>query len=112
MNNCLFCFCLLSTSFSAFSQQNRITGKIRSAEDSTLLNGVSVSVKGTRVGVTSDKDGAFNINAKGGSTLVFSYIGYNDKEVEVGSGNYMSVRLSAGNNNLNTVVVIGYGTQK
>ncbi len=99
-------------SLSTLAQQKRITGKIIGAEDSTVLNGVSVSVKGTRTGVTSDKDGLFAINANTGSTLVFSYIGFNDKEVVVGAGNNITVRLSAGNNNLNTVVVIGYGTQK
>ncbi len=112
VNKTLLFLCILFISLSTLAQQKRITGRITSAEDSTVLNGVSVSVKGTRIGVTSDKQGDFSINANAGNTLVFSYIGFNDKEVVVGANTNVMVRLSAGNNNLNTVVVIGYGTQK
>ncbi|MEO5998821.1 MAG: carboxypeptidase-like regulatory domain-containing protein [Chitinophagaceae bacterium] len=105
---CIILFC----SFSAIAHQKKITGKVTSAEDATSLPGVSVSIKGTKIGATTDPQGNFTINATTGATLVFSYIGYNDKEVVVGSGYNLVVRLAAGNNNLNTVVAIGYGTQK
>lgn len=103
---------VLLISITTFAQQKRITGKVTSTEDTVSLPGVSVSVKGTRTGVTSSQEGGFAINANAGATLVFSYIGFEDKELVVGSSSNMVVKLTPANNNLNAVVVIGYGTQK
>ncbi|MCC6286775.1 MAG: TonB-dependent receptor [Chitinophagaceae bacterium] len=77
------------------------------------LSGVSVAEKGTANIVLSDNDGKYSITVKdAGSTLVFSYVGYLNVEVQAGSmpANNIKMELSAGS--LEDVVVVGYGTQK
>lgn len=99
-------------SFSTLAQTRRITGKVNSSEDGSALSGVSVTVKGTRIGAATDAKGEFSITAAPNATLVVSYVGFENKEVSSGTGNTVAVQLTPSNNNLNTVVVIGYGTQK
>lgn len=94
------------------AQTKRITGKVTSSEDNTPLSGVSISIKGSTSGAATDQKGEFSINAAPGATLIFSYVGFEDKQVEVGNSNNLDVQLVSGNSKLNTVVVIGYGTQK
>ena len=72
--------------------------------------GASVTVKGTTNGVAADENGSFSIQAATGSKLVFSALGFESKELIVGSDGNMNVGLIAQSNNLNEVVVIGYGT--
>lgn len=86
-----------------------ITGTV-SAEDGPLP-GASVVVKGTTRGTTTDFDGNFSIAADAQNTLVFSYIGYESKEIVVGNQTSIDIVLQEGNK-LDEVVVIGYGTQR
>ena len=79
--------------------------------DGEPLPGASVSVKGTSEGVSTDFDGNYSINAKSGSTLVFSYVGFSTKEVIVGNQKTINVTLAA-DTKLDEVVVIGYGSQR
>jgi TonB-dependent starch-binding outer membrane protein SusC len=92
----------------AWSQQT-IKGKV-SAEGETLP-GASVIIKGTTQGTTTDIDGNFTIVANSKNTLVFSFVGYNSKEIVVGNQSLINVDLES-DNNLDEVVVIGYGTQR
>jgi TonB-linked SusC/RagA family outer membrane protein len=103
---------LLFYCLNSIAQVRKISGKITSADDGTALSGVSVSVKGTRIGTTTDANGQFAFNAQQGATIVISYIGFENKEVTAGASNVVNVALTASNNKLNTVVVIGYGSQK
>jgi hypothetical protein len=64
-----------------FSQQKVVTGKVTSQEDNSPLIGVSVVIKGTNTGTTTTPNGTFRLNYLKGSTLVFSFIGYQTKEV-------------------------------
>ena len=91
--------------------QGPITGKVTNAQGEPLA-GISVMVKGTKRGVTTDADGSFSINATPGAILVFSYVGYNPRELRVGEGSVVNVSLEENNSSLNQVVVVGYGTQK
>ncbi len=93
----------------AFSYAQSITGTVGS-EDGPLP-GASVVVKGTTKGTVTDFDGNYAIEAGADDTLVFSYIGYSPNEVLVGNQNQINVNLSA-DNELDEVVVIGYGTQR
>ncbi|WP_373519341.1 SusC/RagA family TonB-linked outer membrane protein [Pricia sp.] len=93
----------------AFSSAQTITGNVGS-EDGPLP-GASVVVKGSTRGTVTDFDGNYAIEAGAEDTLVFSYIGYSPKEVLVGNQNQINVNLSA-DNELDEVVVIGYGTQR
>lgn len=82
-------------------------------ESNAGIPGVNVLEKGTNNGVVSDKDGKYSINVKdGNSVLVFSFIGYVTKEVKVGSNSALDVKLDVSAQELNDVVVVGYGTQK
>ncbi|MEO1449657.1 MAG: SusC/RagA family TonB-linked outer membrane protein, partial [Bacteroidota bacterium] len=91
--------------------QSRITGTV-SDEENNPMTGATVVVKGTTGGTYTDGDGKFTIDASGDAVLVFSYIGYETKEVNVAGQTTINVSLVAGENALDEVVVIGYSTQK
>ncbi|UGU15932.1 TonB-dependent receptor [Sinomicrobium kalidii] len=91
--------------------QRIISGTVTDAEQ-IPLPGVSVVLKGTQKGTAADFDGKFQIQAAAGDVLIFSYIGYLTREVTVGENSILNVRLQTDTNELNEVVVVGYGTQK
>lgn len=91
--------------------QQKITGKVADEKSKTALPGVTVVVKGTNRGTATSPSGAFAIEAKSGEVLLFSFIGYNTKEVTVGSSTDLNVALAENIGNLNEVVVTGYGSQ-
>ncbi len=73
------------------------------------LGGVSVFVKATKKGTTTDDNGNFTIAARPKDVLVFSYVGYDPKEVPVGDQTSITVSLTESNAALNEIAVIGYG---
>ncbi len=100
-------------SASAQPQVVTISGRVTASETGEALTGVSVSVKGTTRGSTTDGSGRYAVVVDGpGSTLVFSFVGYAPQEIAVGSRSTLDVQLVADAKSLNEVVVIGYGTQK
>jgi TonB-linked outer membrane protein, SusC/RagA family len=107
---CLAVALLTATSLQA--QQVTTKGKIVSAKDGSPLPGVTVQVAGTTQGVTTGSDGSFSIDAPAGSKLVISYVGYIDKELKVTGANAGTVELNEDTKTMNSVVVVGYGTQK
>ncbi|MBK0383703.1 TonB-dependent receptor [Pedobacter sp. SD-b] len=103
----------LCCSLLAFSQNTqRITGTVVDSLDNEPLPGVAISVSGTTIGTTTDLNGRFVINAIKGTSLVFRYIGYREKTVNIRDGSIINVKLSRTTQSLDQVVVIGYGTQK
>jgi len=88
-----------------------VTGKV-TGENNTPLSGVSVQVKGTNKGTTTDAQGSFSINANETDVLVFSYIGYETQELAVNGKTEINVTLVISNKQLEQVVVVGYGTQR
>lgn len=95
-----------------YAQERQVKGKVTDATDNSGMPGVTVGVKGTTKGVITDGDGAFTISVASGATLVFSYIGYETKEVVVGNQTEINAALTASSTTLNETVVIGYGTLK
>ena len=96
----------------AMAQTYRIKGNVQDATGTPMI-GVSVVVKGTSHGVSTDFDGNFTLeNVKKGQLLVFSYVGYTTQEKTIASGNPVNIILEEDTQNLGEVVVIGYGTQK
>jgi TonB-dependent SusC/RagA subfamily outer membrane receptor len=88
----------------------RVTGKV-TGDNGEALAGVSVTVKGTPIGTSTDANGNYAITAPdGAATLVFSYIGYGSKEVAIGGQTTVNVSLTAARNAMDEIVVIGYGT--
>ena len=92
--------------------QQTVSGTVTSTTDGAPLAGVSVSVKGTSRGTTTDDTGAYAILASAGETLVFSYLGYIAQEITVGQTAMVNVQLEEDAASLEEVVVVGYGTQK
>lgn len=93
-------------------KKRAITGKV-TGDKGEVLPGVSILVKGTAEGTTSNADGNFSIEVdEAGVTLVFSYIGYVSKEVAVNGQAMLDVVLQEDLKTLNEVVVVGYGTQQ
>ena len=77
------------------------------------LPGVNISVKGTTTGIMSDSDGRFSLTIPNRDvTLQFSYIGYATQEMKVGNLNTLNVTLQESSQELEEVVVVGYGTMK
>jgi TonB-linked SusC/RagA family outer membrane protein len=94
-----------------FSQT--ITGKVTAAEDALPLPGVNILVKNSAAGTITEADGTYSLEgAKRGDTLIFTYIGFETKEVAVGNQAVIDVKMSSESQVLQDVVVVAYGTVK
>jgi TonB-linked SusC/RagA family outer membrane protein len=89
----------------------KITGTVLDEKGQPLV-GASVRIKGSKSGVSTDDKGSFTLEVPDNTTLVISYLGYEDKEIAATSASPLSISLSLAKNSLNEVVVVGYGTQK
>ncbi|MEX6686369.1 SusC/RagA family TonB-linked outer membrane protein [Danxiaibacter flavus] len=99
----------------ASAQNVKITGVVRSAKDSSLLQGVAVTIKGTSNGVTTNESGTYSISCQKNATLIFNSLGYELKELRVNGNNVANVylQLNGSSDQLQDVVVnVGYGTRK
>lgn len=110
MKKALTFLAAMALAISAFAQ-GTVTGTVTDAQDGYPLPGVAVILKGAGTGVETDLDGNFSIKASNGQTLVFSCIGYAEKEVVV-SGSSLNVALETDSYMLDEVVAIGYGVMK
>ncbi|HEX5168731.1 MAG TPA: SusC/RagA family TonB-linked outer membrane protein, partial [Cyclobacteriaceae bacterium] len=103
---------LASSKEMAIVNEMTVTGQVLD-ENSKSMPGVNIVVKGTTTGTTSDADGRYNITVPNGdAVLVFSFIGYETREVEVGTQTAINVTMVPDVSTLNEIVVVGYGTQK
>jgi TonB-linked SusC/RagA family outer membrane protein len=103
---------LLLMSICGFSQSKVVTGKITGVENQPLPN-VSVQIKGASAGTQSDLNGQYRIEVPSASAvLVFSAVGFARLELPVGTGTTLDVTMQLSSNSLESVVVVGYGTQK
>jgi TonB-linked SusC/RagA family outer membrane protein len=103
-------FLMLITSI-AWGQERVVSGKVTSADDGSGLPGVNVLVKGTTNGTVSDSEGNFRISmeSQSGGLLVFSFIGYQSQEVEIGQQTNVTVKLANDVQQLSEVIVVGQG---
>lgn len=100
---------VLCTAFTGFAQKE-ISG-IVTDESGQSLPGVTVVVKNTTVGTVTDSDGTYNlVTPANATTLVFSFIGLETQEVEIGSQSKIDVQLASSYTQLDEVVAVGYGT--
>jgi TonB-linked SusC/RagA family outer membrane protein len=109
-NNLLILMSFVLLTFSAMAQE--ITGTISSAADNSALPGVSVVVKGTTNGTSTDANGRYRINANSSATLVFSFVGFDSQEIAVRNSSIINVSLSEDAQNLQEVVVTALGIKK
>ncbi|WP_051068920.1 SusC/RagA family TonB-linked outer membrane protein, partial [Cesiribacter andamanensis] len=103
-------FCLLLPELRA---QQQVSGTVRDGATGESLPGVNILLKGSAgVGTTTDLEGNFRITATPDAVLVFSYVGYISREVRVGNQTSLSIALEADQEQLEELVVIGYGSIK
>lgn len=97
----------------AWAQERKVSGKVTSAEDNGGMPGVSVVLKGTAKGTNTDADGNYTIMVpeKGGK-LVFSFVGSETQELEVGNRSTLNVSLANDAKQLGEVVVTAVGIQR
>lgn len=104
---------LLFTSFIfVHAQTADIRGTVTSGEDQLPLLGTSIVIKGTTTGTIADLNGHFSIAAEANNILVFSFVGFQDLEIQVGDQTKIDVVLQPSRIGLDEIVVIGYGTVK
>jgi TonB-linked SusC/RagA family outer membrane protein len=89
-----------------------VTGTVSDSLTSQELPGVTVVVKGTQKGTTTNADGRYSVQASASDVLSFSYVGYVLKEITVGNQTVISIGLQPSINALDELVVVGYGTMK
>jgi Ca-activated chloride channel family protein len=109
----LLCIILLFTGLTGFklNSSRHITGKVSDAN--TALPGASVTVVGTTISATTDRNGLYAIDVPDGySRLLFTYVGYVRQVVKIGKTDVINVVLTPNNNNLNEVVTIANGIPK
>jgi TonB-linked SusC/RagA family outer membrane protein len=93
------------------SPQKKIMGKVVSVSDGLPIPGVNIIVKGSTVGTNTDGNGAFTVNAPVYGVLIFSFLGYERKEIAISGRSQMEVALNEETQQLKEIIVIGYGTQ-
>jgi TonB-linked SusC/RagA family outer membrane protein len=95
------------------SAQIRVSGKVTEKGSTDGLPGATVAVKGTSDGVATDLDGTYSIEVPSGdAVLIFSFVGLESQEIQVGSQREINVVLQLDATLIEEVVVVGYGTQK
>jgi len=92
------------------AQDKTVTGKVTDASGAAV-SGATIKVKGKAIGKTN-ADGTFSVKAATNSNLEFTSVGFATMEMQVPANGAMNVALKTSNDNLNEVVVIGYGTAK
>ncbi|WP_432710125.1 SusC/RagA family TonB-linked outer membrane protein [Pedobacter sp.] len=106
----LFIVCFLYGLSVTMAQDITVRGEVKD-ELGLPLPGVSVRVKDANQGTMTNNNGSFAITAPANATLTFSFIGYKTIEQNIGGKTTLNITLSDDNNQLNEVVVVGYGTQ-
>lgn len=97
----------------AWAQSIEVTGRVTSQATGEPLSGATVLIKGTTTATSTDDNGYFKINTPGpNSFIVISFIGMRSQEIAVPSNGTVNVQLTSSTDNLQEVVVVGYGTQK
>lgn len=103
--------CLLFAAQAAFAQK-KVTGSVTSAEDGSGIPGVTVLVKGTTLGTTTNVNGQYEIVAQPTATLVFSVVGMKSIEVAVGDRSVINIIMEIDVYAIEELVVVGYGVQQ
>jgi len=107
----LAAFCLLTINV-ALAQNITVKGKVVDGGDKTPLPGVTILIKGTQNGTQTDENGNYSISAPANATLVFNFVGYTALEQAVNNQTTLNVSLASSTQQLEQVVVVGYGTQR
>lgn len=101
----LFLFSLVAS-----AQSVTITGQVVEAGNGLTIPGANITVKGTQKGTTTDFDGNYTIEAEKGQTLVFTFVGFKNVEIQVDKSQTLNVKMEEESAILNEIVVVGYGS--
>ena len=108
----LLFFLLLLFGNNIYAQPAVVKGRV-TRQNGEPLSGVSIIVKETKNGTTTQPDGTFEIEASPNNTLQISYVGFIAREIKVGSGNAtIGVQLIENKNELEQIIVVGWNTKK
>ena len=102
---------ILLCCFTSYGQNRTVTGVVVSTDNSPV-QGASVIVKGETTGTQTGPDGSFSIRADRGQVLEISSVGFETRQITVGTANFIQVTLSTGNRSMEDIVIVGYGTQR
>lgn len=105
----LFCLVAVDSSI-CYGQTYSVEGTVTD-QDANPLPGVNITVKGTTNGTATDSEGAYSLSVSSSDTLIFSFIGYETKEIPVEGQQTIDVTLMSSTLESEEVVVVGYGTQ-
>lgn len=109
----MVCHIDVSASINEVDQQGHVVKGVVKDNSGEPLPGVSIIVKGTTKGITSDFDGNYSISVpSSNSVLVVSYVGFANQEIVVGNRSEIIITMSEDIQSLDEVVVVGYGVQK
>lgn len=112
-NFTLLLVAMLFIGSSVFAQTGSVSGVVISADDGLGIPGVTVLIKGTYIGTTTDIDGKYSLSeVPMDTTIVYSFIGMKPQEVKYTGQSTIDVTLTTESTALEEVVVIGYGTIK
>jgi len=115
MKHVLTYLLLLSIAFSepVLAQTQTITGSVKDKSNGEAMIGVTIVVKGTTIGTVTDFEGNYNLQIPSdASVLQYSFIGYKQQEVVISAQTVINILLESDSENLDEVVVTGYGIQK
>ncbi|MDO7743623.1 MAG: carboxypeptidase-like regulatory domain-containing protein, partial [Pedobacter sp.] len=94
------------------AQDITVRGTVSDGTDKSTIPAVSVVVKGTTKATQTDVNGKYTISVPANGTLVFTYIGYTTQEVPVNNQTTVNAVMASSSQQLEQVVVVGYGTQR
>ncbi|NLR80252.1 SusC/RagA family TonB-linked outer membrane protein [Chitinophaga eiseniae] len=106
---CIWGICVVQTAIA--QEKKSIKGIVRDEQGATVP-GVTVGIKHSGTGTVTGPDGSFHLNAAEKDTLVFSFVGYNKKEIAINNQTDLKIKLESSATSLNETVVVGYGVQK
>ena len=93
-----------------FAQDRLVTGKVIDGKDGSPLPGVSIAVKGSTKGTTTDATGSYKVNAPANGTISVSFVGYSSQDIKVGSRSEVNIQMIESVSQLSEVVVSGLAT--
>ncbi len=112
MRSTLFLIFMLCFSMGVMAQGKTITGKVIDEQSGEAIPGATILVKNSSKGVITNVEGQYSIEAQPTETLVFSFVGYQTKEVQISNQSKIDISLKVSSALLNELVVVGYGTQQ
>jgi TonB-linked SusC/RagA family outer membrane protein len=108
----LFVFLLLVGTQIVTAQSKQITGTVTSADDGLGMPGVSVVIKGTTIGASTDIDGKYNLEASASDVLVFSFVGMVPQNITVGSQSVINIVMETESIGMDEVIVTAIGVSR